>query len=729
MKAALYAVKKGRSFVKDGGDGGKCASIGGYAVSGKCASIGGWTWFVSLDLKVDRAFWTQEAKDHTLLLLHPLLSLGQAVDWRDILNESGMNFTPDMPSGQLRLLILQGLGRAGVALSMNDPLMGTLECSLYLYSRPDEDQGCTLAGESLIRRRMGGKGFREVVCKEFGTGWSGYEDFCRSLLGRSLLPDEVVSLLEHLGEPDAKEKWRGYAQLAYLQGRVELLNGLAVTRKRGFPYVRRKVAYACRRCGSGGEDLHWTPCAACGEVCVYCEACLTMGRMRYCSLLVNGLTVNGSADKLGPYDANETAPLKKIMRQGMNDTSKWELSPSQREAAEAGVAFVLEEAVKAGSGSAFAGVFARARPKVDPSSFLIWAVTGAGKTEMIFPLIEAELARQGTVLIATPRKDVVLELEPRLKRAFPDNTLVTLYGGSVERWEAGEIMLATTHQLLRFWQKFDLVIIDEIDAFPFHNSPMLEFAARKVGKPSGKYIWLSATPPAAVQKAAQQKKLRYVRVPVRFHRRPLPVPQLMKVQPLHKLMEGSLPKSFLRALAFSLGRGAQVFIFVPKIRYIDVLIGRLRMAEAMDLVKEEAGVRKEVKGVGEVRKVKETGGNPSGTTLGEFCRIEGTSSKDPGRREKVVDFRQGVIRILVTTTILERGVTVPKTDVFVMDADSPMFDEAALVQMAGRAGRSSEDPVGWVYYAAFERTKSQTRAVRQITQMNRLARRKGYLLP
>ncbi len=98
---------------------------------------------------------------------------------------------------------------------------------------------------------------------------------------------------------------------------------------------------------------------------------------------------------------------------------------------------------------------------------------------MMFPLIDYQLQAGGRVLIATPRKDVVLELKPRLQKAFSRNSLVTLYGGSEQRWETGDITLATTHQLLRFSGAFDLVVIDEIDAFPFHNNPMLEYAARK----------------------------------------------------------------------------------------------------------------------------------------------------------------------------------------------------------------------------------------------------------
>jgi competence protein ComFA len=93
----------------------------------------------------------------------------------------------------------------------------------------------------------------------------------------------------------------------------------------------------------------------------------------------------------------------------------------------------------------------------------------------------------------------------------------------------------------------------------------------------------------------------------------------------------------------------------------------------------------------------------------------------------VMAFRNREIRLLVTTTILERGVTVPKSDVFILDADSELFDEAALIQMAGRAGRSKDDPAGRVVFAAPQWTRSQSLAVRQIKAMNRIARKGGYL--
>ncbi|WP_036719790.1 helicase-related protein, partial [Paenibacillus sp. JCM 10914] len=322
----------------------------------------------------------------------------------------------------------------------------------------------------------------------------------------------------------------------------------------------------------------------------------------------------------------------------------------------------------------------------------IWAVTGAGKTEMIFPLLQAILDAGGRVLVAAPRRDVVLELAPRLAKAFPDENVVTLYGGSPDRWKRGTITLSTTHQLLRFNEAFDLVVIDEIDAFPYHNDPMLDHAARGACKIGGKYIYLSATPPAPLQREAKAGILPHAKVPARFHGHPLPVPRKLKIATVARcLQQKKLPMALVRSLKASLERGAQVFLFVSRIKHIEPFLDLLRSAI------------------------------PN-------LQIEGTSSVDPARAEKVMSFRNRAIRLLVTTTILERGVTVPMSDVFIADADSELFDEAALIQMAGRAGRSKDDPAGRVVFAAPYWTRGQSAAVSQIKAMNRIARKGGYLL-
>ncbi|WP_374955074.1 helicase-related protein [Paenibacillus sp. PCH8] len=145
-----------------------------------------------------------------------------------------------------------------------------------------------------------------------------------------------------------------------------------------------------------------------------------------------------------------------------------------------------------------------------------------------------------------------------------------------------------------------------------------------------------------------------------------------------------------KSIRTSIQREAQVFVFVTRIAQIEAFVHLMRR-----------------------------------TFPG--IHIEGTSSQDPDRAGKVTAFRERTIRLLVTTTILERGVTIPRSDVFILDADNGLFDEASLVQMAGRAGRSMDDPTGRVVFASSRRTHSQVKAVAQIRKMNTIARRKGYL--
>ncbi|WP_316245751.1 helicase-related protein [Paenibacillus senegalimassiliensis] len=310
---------------------------------------------------------------------------------------------------------------------------------------------------------------------------------------------------------------------------------------------------------------------------------------------------------------------------------------------------------------------------------------------MIFPLLRHVLDTGGRVLVATPRRDVVLELAPRLAKAFPEDRSAVLYGGSSDRWADARLVISTTHQCLRFYHAFDLVIIDELDAFPYHNDPMLAFAAEAACKPEGRFILLSATPPLAMQRETRTGRLPHAKVPARFHGYPLPVPRRVDMVRLEQsLYRHSLPACLLTPLRYSAERGAQIFIFVTRIRQIA----------------------------------------PFTTLLQRYfpgIPIEGTSSQDEHRAEKVIAFRNGEIRMLVTTTILERGVTLPKSDVYIVDADSDLFDEASLVQMAGRAGRSIQDPQGIVVLASREWTRSQRGAIRQIKMMNAYAKQNGFL--
>jgi competence protein ComFA len=506
-------------------------------------------------------------------------------------------------------------------------------------------------------------------------------ELIRRLDGRRLLYAEYRRLCMDIGliRHEMEDLDRSLLQILVLKGAVGLASGMSAEGS-AVDRLKRKVLRGgrdgderkqlrCGRCNSGSDKHYETFCEVCGRTCVYCEECLQMGRVRECSFFIVGRSAEPAM--AGSLALQEEVDVETLL-------GKWGLSPAQETASREALAYIRKPAERAGE------------------QYLIWAVTGAGKTEMVFPLVEYALRAGGRVLLTAPRRDVVLELAPRLKKAFADRKVVALYGGSEERWETGEITVATTHQLLRLESCFDLVILDELDAFPYHNNPTLAFAARRAVRPRGKTVLLTATPPSEQQLAMRQRRLPHAMVPVRYHRHPLPVPRMLGYRGLKAMLgSGRLPSRLRAALDESLQRGAQVFVFVPRIEHVEPLTRLLRQACA-----------------GAV----------------DAAAVDGTSSRDADRASRVRRFRSGEIRILVTTTILERGVTIPRSDVFVLDADADLFDEAALVQMAGRAGRSADDPCGRVYFVARERTDGQVRAVRHIRAMNALARQRGLLL-
>jgi competence protein ComFA len=611
-----------------------------------------WHWRTTLCWEADAAYWRNRTEGEAgLWLAQSGLSFGQAESLRRWLEVRQSQYPQAAPA----------------ELASSSIHMPRIEFHLEFQRRHRQD---SLFPE--LSGRYAASFPASPQLQDAAIGKDEYAAMLRVFSGRHLLMEEALALAAHHGLPFAVSPQRlAFAvQLARLRGDLAVESGLRAR------FVRRSLwrrsmtpVYTCERCGSG--RLRWTDCPHCGQACPYCEECLTMGRVRACTPLIRS----------GPNGGGGTRAMTWTGALHPDELlAPWGLNEAQAAASRAGLEFLQ------GSPPA-----RQKEAGQEPPCFLIWAVTGAGKTEMMFPFLSAAIAQGGRALVTTPRKDVVLELSPRVQRAFPQAKVVTLYGGSEERWDIGDIVIATTHQLLRFREGFDVVVIDELDAFPFHNNASLAFAARKACKPHGRYIFLSATPPPDMKRMARRGRLPHAKVPVRYHRRPLPVPQLRTADSLHRMLSAGMPsRPLLERVRHSLSRGAQLFVFVPSIALVEPLVTLLRQYEPAAV-------------------------------------IQGTSSKDPERARKVRDFREGTIRILVTTTILERGVTVPKSDVIVLDADSRLFDEASLVQMAGRAGRSAVDPAGSVAFLARHRTRSQTAAVRHIRSMNRLAKKQGYL--
>lgn len=301
---------------------------------------------------------------------------------------------------------------------------------------------------------------------------------------------------------------------------------------------------------------------------------------------------------------------------------------------------------------------------------LVHAVCGSGKTEIVLQVIAFAIRNKKRVGFAVPRRDVIRELYERFKYIFKNNKVVVLYGGHTNVIE-GDLVCLTTHQLFRYEHYFDLLIVDEIDAFPYHDNDVLEAILKRSIK--GNYIMLSATPSDKVLKEFSTKGSSVLRLNKRFHGHPLPVPQVYKCKSYFKYLV------LKRLVSECKSRSKQVFVFCPTIEICENTYTFLKMF---------------VKG-------------------GAYVH-----SKREDRSEIIDDFRKKKYDYLVTTAVLERGVTIKDLQVIVFDADSEIYDSHALIQIAGRTGRKKEAPDGKVAFICEENTKEITKAIEEINKAN-----------
>ncbi|MDN7226217.1 DEAD/DEAH box helicase family protein [Planococcus sp. N064] len=356
-------------------------------------------------------------------------------------------------------------------------------------------------------------------------------------------------------------------------------------------------------------------CSKCEDECYYCRHCINMGRISSCTELITW--------------KHPTQPPQK------NHSFAWTGTLTRlQEHASIEVSKSLEQ----------------------KKSHLVYAVCGAGKTELLFLPIFNALQKGLRVCIAAPRTDVVLELSPRIKRAFPDTKVHTLYGGAPYEEGFADIIIATTHQLYRFQAAFDVMIVDEADAFPYSYDASLERAVIKAKKETAPVIYVSATPSERLLKKVPERS----EIFRRFHGHDLPVPSFKPLWNYKKnLLKNKIPTKLAAWITEKIRKKEPFLLFLPTIDLIDHSIALFQKLDP---------------------------------------GIEAVHSQDPRRKEKVMKLRNGEVSGLLTSTILERGITIPNVQVAVVGADDRIFDASALIQIAGRAGRSSEQPAGDVLF-------------------------------
>ena len=268
------------------------------------------------------------------------------------------------------------------------------------------------------------------------------------------------------------------------------------------------------------------------------------------------------------------------------------------------------------------------------SDVLLHCVCGAGKTEITVQSIAHYLEQGYKVAYAISRKEVVIELAKRFQDIFRKAKVTAVYGGHHECLK-GDLIVCTCHQLFRYYRSFDLLVIDEADAFPLKGDETLMNIA--LNSCRGRLIFSTATVDEQLAKILKKREVCTLKLYVRPSRKPLSVPQVIC------LPEAAAVFYLFRLMSLTANR---CIIFVSAKRKCEQLY----------------------------------------KIASRFFSCTYVYSDLKQRKENIAAFREKKYRFLISTTVMERGITIPEVSVIILHHDG-VFDEGNLVQMLGRVGR------------------------------------------
>lgn len=302
------------------------------------------------------------------------------------------------------------------------------------------------------------------------------------------------------------------------------------------------------------------------------------------------------------------------------------------------------------------------------NNVILNAVCGAGKTEMLLAVISDFLKKKLHVGFAIPRKEVVLELSLRFQKYFNKAKVVKVCQGYNDE-PYGDLIICTTHQLYRYYKFFDLLIIDEVDAFPFKDNQLLKEIAKNSCKKT--LIYASATVDLEMKKLLKKDNWKILFLQQRPHKKPLIIPK-------NKFFIGHLKLFYL--YYFLKFKTSYCLIFCPTIKICIEL-----------------------------------------TKIFKFLKFncDYLTSKSINKQDVVARFYKKDLNFLFTTTILERGVSFKDVDVVVYEADNPVFDCSSLIQMVGRVGRNYNNPYGKAIYLSNFINYDIRQSIKQLKRANK----------
>lgn len=299
------------------------------------------------------------------------------------------------------------------------------------------------------------------------------------------------------------------------------------------------------------------------------------------------------------------------------------------------------------------------------SDVLLHCVCGAGKTEIAVESISNYLSKGLKVAYAIARKEVVIELSERFKKIFNKAKVVGVYGG--HHFETlGDLIVCTTHQLYRYPNTFDLLVIDEVDAFPLKGNDTLINIAMNSCK--GRIIFSTATIDDSLKRILNRRNYKLVELFIRPSLKPMIIP---KVYYLPKYIHILLLIILLKRMK------NQCIIFVSSKKICKMLYILFSKLYSCTYV---------------------------------YADLD-------SRSDNIRYFKNKKYKYIFATTVLERGITIKDVNVIILNSNKT-FDEANIIQMLGRVARSIDNPSGEAYILSNHFSKSINNSLDYLNKCN-----------
>ena len=373
--------------------------------------------------------------------------------------------------------------------------------------------------------------------------------------------------------------------------------------------------------------------------------------------------------------------------------------------------------------------------------FLLWGVTGSGKTEVYLQACAQVLARdpQAQILIMVPEINLTPQLEGNIRTRFPGMMLATLHSSLSEgermlHWLAAHlgqarIVLGTRLSLLASLPHLQLIVIDEEHDPSYKQQEGLRYSARDLAVWRAHQLGIpivlgSATP--SLESWHHARSGRYQRLDLRERAvQDAVLPRVRLIDMERDRGRDGLTAEMVAALRLRLERGEQSLLFLNRRGYAPVIscdaCGWIsdctRCTAFMVLHKPENRLRCHHCSL-ELRIPRScpTCGNVDIQPLGRgtqrveeglramfpearILRIDADSTRLKGSAQAAFDsVHRGEVDILIGTQMVAKGHDFKKlTLVGILNPDTALFSQdyraserlfAQLMQVAGRAGRA-----------------------------------------